>query len=276
MGITPVTPIEHVPNTAQSRSKDAKGASIEAPALDRGLAILEALDARPEGMSLSEISRVIGSPKNSTSRLVQTLMVRGYVERDEATMIIRLTGKLLRLGHPRVGRVSLVECALEPMRALRDAVGETVQLGIPIGDEGVIIEQVESTQAVRICVEIGLRFPLHNNAPGKVLLAFQHPKACERTIQRLKLPRFTARTITTKETLRQECERVVKLGYGTDWGEADEGIHCVAAPVFDRPNHLLAVIWASAVAGRMPKARFPKVAVEVMKAAREIERRLQA
>jgi IclR family transcriptional regulator, KDG regulon repressor len=70
--------------------------------------------------------------------------------------------------------------------------------------------------------------------------------------------------------------RVVKQSYGTDWGEADEGIHCVAAPVFDRPNHLLAVVWASAVAGRMPKARFPKVAVEVMKAAREIERRLRA
>lgn len=98
----------------------------------------------------------------------------------------------------------------------------------------------------------------------------------QRTIQRLKLPRFTARTITTKEALRQECEHVVKLGYGTDWGEADEGIHCVAVPVFDRPNHLLAVIWASAVAGRMPKARFPKVAVEVMKAAHEIERRLRA
>ena len=271
-----MTPIEHVPNTAQQRSKNAASANIEAPALDRGLAILEALDARPEGMSLSEISRVIGSPKNSAARLVQTLMVRGYVERDEATMIIRLTGKLLRLGYPRVGRVSLVECALEPMRMLRDAVGETVQLGIPIGDEGVIIEQVESTQAVRICVGIGLRFPLHNNAPGKVLLAFQHPKACERTIQRLKLKRFTARTITTKEALRQECERVVKLGYGTDWGEADEGIHCVAAPVFDRPNHLLAVVWASAVAGRIPKAHFPKVAVEVMKAAREIERRLGA
>lgn len=268
--------MEHVPNTAQRRSGSAAGVNIEAPALDRGLAILEALDAGPEGMSLSELSRAIGSPKNSTSRLVQTLMARGYVERDEATMIIRLTGKLLRLGHPRAGRVSLVECALEPMRALRDAVGETVQLGIPIGDEGVIIEQVESTQAVRICVEIGLRFPLHNNAPGKVLLAFQQPKACEPAIERLELKRFTRRTIRTKEALRLECARVLKQGYGTDWGEADEGIHCVAAPVFDRPDHLLAAVWVSSVAGRMPKGRFPDVAVEVMNAAREIERRLRA
>jgi DNA-binding IclR family transcriptional regulator len=248
---------------------------IAAPALDRGLAILEALDQHPQGLSLSEISRAIGSPKNSTSRLVQTLMARGYLTREDSPPMFRLTGKLLRLGHPRVGRVSLVECALGPMRRLRDTVGETVQLGIPIGDEGVVIEQVESTQAVRICVEIGLRFPLHNNAPGKVLLAFQHPKSRETTIRRLRLERFTDRTLTDRQALRAECEAVVAQGYATDWGEADEGIHCVAAPVFDQPNHLLAVVWASAVAGRMPRERFAAVAAGVMQAAGDIERRLR-
>ena len=243
--------------------------------MDRGLAILELLDTRSEGLNLSEISRSIGIPKNSASRLVQTLLTRGYVEREDGSLRIRLTGKLLRLGHPRVGGVSLVETSLQAMRTLRDSLGETVQLGIPIGDEGVVIEQVESTQAVRISVEIGLRFPLHNNAPGKVILAFQHPKTRERTIQRLKLPRFTDRTITSREAILQECETVAELGFGTDWGEADEGIHCVAAPIFDRTHHLLAVIWASAVAGRMPKSGFAGVGIEVMKAAREIERRLR-
>jgi DNA-binding IclR family transcriptional regulator len=243
--------------------------------LDRGLAILELLDTSSEGLNLSEISRSIGIPKNSASRLVQTLLTRGYVEREDGSLRIRLTGKLLRLGHPRVGGVSLVETSLQAMRALRDSLGETVQLGIPIGDEGVVIEQVESTQAVRISVEIGLRFPLHNNAPGKVILAFQHPKTREKTIRRLKLARFTDRTITSRAAILQECETVAELGFGTDWGEADEGIHCVAAPIFDRPHHLLAVIWASAVAGRMPKSRFAGVGIEVMKAARDIERRLR-
>ncbi|RFC42698.1 MAG: IclR family [Verrucomicrobia bacterium] len=249
---------------------------IEAPALDRGLAILEALDSRPEGMNLSEISRLIGSPKNSTSRLVQTLLARGYVDRDSTTMLIRLTGKLLRLGHPRVARKSLVESALQPMRGLRDRVGETVQLGVSIGDEGVIIEQVESRAAARICVEIGLRFGLYNNAPGKILLAFQAETERERTIAGLNLVRFTERTITTTEALRRECECVVESGYSTDWGEADDGIHCVAAPVFDRPNHVLATVWVSAIARRMPKTCFDAVAVEVMDAAREIEGRLGA
>ena len=273
--ITVVTPAEHVPDKAHARSKGGKPAPGGAPALDRGLAILEALDSRPEGANLSEISRVIRSPKNSTSRLIQTLAARGYLERDAASMRFRLTGKLFRLGHPRPGRASLVGSALEAMRELRDAVGETVQLGIPTGDEGVVIEQVESTLAVRICVEIGLRFPLHNNAPGKVLLAFQPPVARERTLARLSLERFTARTITTKGQLFEECRRVVEQGYGTDWGEADEGIHCVAAPIFESPNHLLGVVWVSAVAGRMPQGKFEEVAVEVIGAARRIEGRLQ-
>ena len=274
-GFVIVTPVNPVPNTEHRDSKEKTSPRIAAPALDRGLAVLEALDAQPDGLTLAEMSRAVGIPKNSASRLVQTLTARGYVEREEASQRFRLTGKLLRLGHPRVGRVSLVECALDPMRSLRDRVGETVQLGIPIGDQGVIIEQVESTRAVRICVEIGLRFPLHNNAPGKVLLAFQHPATREKTIRRIALNRFTDRTITSRDALREECERVAETGYATDWAEADEGIHCVAAPVFDQPHHLLAVVWVSAVAGRMPKEHFPQVGLEVIQSAREIERRLR-
>jgi len=241
------------------------------------LAILELLDTAPSrGLNLTEISKAIGSPKNSTSRLVQTLIARGYLVREDDTQRFRLTSKLLRLGQPRSSDVSLVECALDTLRELRDATGETVQLGIPIGDEGVIIEKFESTQAMRIGVDIGLRFPLHNNAPGKVLLAFLATRERERTLQRLELERSTERTITDRDSLRKECERVAQQGYGTDYGEADEGIHCVAAPVFSRPGELCATIWVSAPSRRMPKARFVEVGGAVMRAARAIERKLTA
>jgi len=276
MGISIVKHKEQVPYMAQRHSKPLPEAAVEAPALDRGLAVLEALDAQPTGMTLTEISTVIGGPKNSTSWLIQTLIAREYVVREDATMRFRLTGKLLRLGQPRLEDASLVACSLEAMRVLRNAVDETVQLGIPIGDEGVIIEKIESTQAVRIGVNIGLRFHLHNNAPGKVLLAFRHPKERERTINRIKLEQFTDRTITDKATLRAECERVMKQGFATDLGEADEGIHCVAAPIRDRLNVLVATLWVSGIAGRMSKSTFATVAVEVTKASGEIERRLRA
>ena len=248
----------------------------DAPALDRGLALLEALTSSQHGMTLTELSTAIGSPKNSTSRLIQTLLVRDYVVRDDATMRIRLTGKLLRLGQPKVRGVSLVECALERMRALRDSVQETVQLGISIGDEGVVIEKVESNRPARIGVDIGLRFKLYNNAPGKVFLAFQTPKERERVISRLKLERSTDFTIPNKESLRKECDHVMERGYATDAGEADEGIHCVAAPIRDRADLLVAALWVSGIAGLMPKSKFSAVAVEVISAASAIERKLRS
>lgn len=266
---------EHIPYMEHSDSNFAPSSSGTAPALSRGLQLLEILDAAPEGLNLTQLSAAIESPKNSTSRLVQTLIQHEYVVRDDNTMIIRLSGKLLRMGQPRLREVSLVEYSLDSMRSLRDAVGETVQIGIPSGDEGIVIEQVMSTRAVRIGVDLGLRFGLHNNAPGKVLLAFRSPKERERTIARIELKRSTDRTITDKQRLREECDLVVAQGYSIDWGEADEGIHCVAAPIRDRSNVLVAAIWVSGIAGRMPKNVFASVAVHVMKAAQEIERKLR-
>jgi DNA-binding IclR family transcriptional regulator len=227
-------------------------------------------------MTLTEISTGIDAPKNSTSRLIETLMARGYVARDGGAQRFRLTSKLLRLGLPRAGEVSLIECALPAMRALRDVLGETVQLGIPSGDEGVLIEQVESTRSVRVVANLGLRFLLHNNAPGKVLLAFQAPELRQRVMNRLVLRPTTDRTITRKEHLAKECATVVEQGYSTDWGEADEGIHCVAAPIRDRHQVVDATIWVSAIAGRMPKREFAVVGAEVKKAAAEIDRRRNA
>jgi DNA-binding IclR family transcriptional regulator len=201
-------------------------------------------------------------------------MARGYVSREEVSLRFRVTNKLLQLAQPRVRDFSLVECALGPMRQLRDETQETVQLGLRVDDSGVVIEQVESRQAMRISVDIGLKFKLHNNAPGKVLLAFQHPKERERVLSRLKLERYTDRTITDRNQLRLECDRVVKQGFATDWAEADEGIHCVAAPVFDELHHFLAVLWVSAPSRRLPQEEFARLGARVIETARQISRRI--
>lgn len=248
---------------------------VLAPALERGMKILEGLAAQPRGATLATISAELEAPKNSTLRLLQTLVALGYVVREQSPSRYRLTGKLLNIAHPRVHGVSLVQCSLDSMRALRDQTGETVQLGLPTGDEGVIIEKQESTSAIRIGVELGLRFLLHNNAPGKVLLAHRPKAERDATIKRIKLNRFTDRTITSRTKLMEECDRILHQGYATDWGEADEGIHCVAAPIRDPLGTMIATIWVSGIAGRMPKKVFPDVGKEVIKAAGEIQRKMQ-
>ena len=86
-------------------------------------------------------------------------------------MAFSVTPKLLRLVSSRGKRPSLSDAAKPHMQELRDLTRETIQLGVMSGREGVIIDQVEGLEPLRIVVDIGLRFLLHCNAPGKMLLA---------------------------------------------------------------------------------------------------------
>lgn len=247
----------------------------EAPAVERALDILEHLSFHAEGRTLMELSTALKMPNNGVFRITRVLAERGYLSRDEATKRFRLTPRLLTIGQPYCGEVSLVESALGAMRELREQTRETVQLGLRVGAGGVIIEKVEGLHALRIAVDVGLRFPLHNNAPGKLLLAFQPLLDRDRDIAKLDLPKSTVRTISDRKALRRECERIVVNGFSTDFGEADEGIHCVAAPVFGLRDAILATIWISAPARRMPKESFSEMGRLAVAAAAKISAKLR-
>ncbi|QDT91878.1 IclR family transcriptional regulator [Gimesia algae] len=251
-----------------------KTATTSVPALERGLDVLEVLNQVPDGLGISELATRLSLNKNAVFRITHTLMDRQYLERDPLSKRFRLSTKFLTLGLPQVGDVSLVEEALPIMRVLRDETRETVQLGLRVGDEGVIIEQVSGLHPLRIAVDIGLRFPLHNNAPGKILLAWQSVSDLEETLKRIPLTQDTPRTLTDPKSLQQECEQVRQRGYATDYAEADEGIHCISAPVIGQDEQLIAVLWVSAPSKRLPKAMFASVGKHILQSANEISRRL--
>ena len=128
------------------------------PALDRTLDILETLSEADAGMTLSALSQELQLPKNAVFRITQTLLARGYLYRNEKSMAFSVTPKLLRLVSSRGKRPSISDAAKPHMQELRDLTRETIQLGVMSGREGVIIDQVEGLEPLRIVVDIGLRF----------------------------------------------------------------------------------------------------------------------
>jgi len=248
----------------------------DVPAVDRTLDILERLSAHPEGQTLSELSAALEVPTNAVFRITAALKNRGYVDRNESSKRFSLTSKFLTITQPRFQQKSLVEVSLPSMRILRDETRETVQLGVLCALEGVILEQVESSYPLRIVVDAGLRFPLYNNAPGKLLLAHMSERDRENALGQIELAPCTRRTITDKSELLRECQRIIQAGYSTDYGEADEGIHCVAAPLFGKHQRVDATLWISGPSRRLPKEAFAEKAQFVMAAARQISQRLQA
>jgi DNA-binding IclR family transcriptional regulator len=246
------------------------------PGVDRALEILELLGSAAGGLTLSELSARLGFPKNAVFRITNTLKARGYLSRDEKSLKFRLTDKLLRISQPRVERKGLIEASMEAMRALRDECRETVQIGRRYGDEGVILEQVEGLHPLRISVDAGLRFPLHNNAPGKLLLASLPEAARAAAIKRIPMTASTTRTITDRTELARECERIREQAYSVDFAEADEGIHCVAAPILDPQGEVIAVLWISAPSRRLPRSAFAEAGVLVRRAGQRISETLRA
>jgi len=259
---------------AKSSSDDDISSPGSAPALDRALDILERLSTSRAGLTLSELSEQLQLPKNSVFRITQTLLARGYLERNSESLAFQLTGRLLKLALPRWNGYSLPALSRSSMIALRDKTRETVQLGVLSGLEGVIIDQVEGLEPLRIAVDLGLRFALHNNAPGKLFLAFLPSEQRAAALAKLKMPASTSRTITTKKELLLECERIVEQGYATDFAESDEGIHCIAGPIVDAAQNVVGAIWVSGPSKRLPKSSFRELGVEVCEASDRISRTL--
>src|SRR3546814_5506261 len=101
-----------------------------APALDKGLDILELLASEPLPMTLTAIVNRLERSHGELFRMVQVLEYRGYIEQDRASDGYRLTDQLFSLGMQQPRIQNLVEIALPIMRQLTIAVEQSCHLAV--------------------------------------------------------------------------------------------------------------------------------------------------
>lgn len=243
------------------------------PNLERALSIMEYLAEHPDA-GLSHLAEVLKMPKNSVFRITQTLLHRGWLMRDDTTKAFILSGKLLALGFAGTNKRTIVECALDVMRALRDATGETVLLGSLLNREGIVLEQVIGIHPFKFMVEPGTRFKLYTSAPGKALLAFLPESERKALIRQQSYERYTPNTLTSAEDLEKEVAQAREQGVAYDRAEEMEGCHCISAPILDRQGQAIAAIWMTGPANRVPRSAFPAIAKLVKEHAARISQRL--
>jgi DNA-binding IclR family transcriptional regulator len=246
----------------------------KAPGTDRCLAILELLSQQSQGLTLSQISQSLEISKNMVFRVLNDLSVRGYVFRDDDKSFF-LGKKLLQLAIPRVSEKNLVDESMSEIKALRNACGEGVGLVIPSGGEGILIYFQPSPKPIRTIYDLGIRISLYSSAPGKVFLAFGAEQERLHRLKQQSFQRLTARTITDPANLQVELEQARQDGYTVDLAEGIEGNHCVAAPVFDGDDRLLAAIVITGPSERMPEVRLPEFGQLVAATAAHITHRIK-
>ena len=248
----------------------ANGVS-EIRSLDRAVAVLEAFTGRRSTLTLSDVAERVGLGTSTTHRLLRSLVAHGLLRRDEASKAYSLGPTVLRLAQAAAGSMDVRELARPVMVRLRDAAGETVGLHL-LRDarHRVVVDQVESHQALRrTYTELGEPIPLHQGAPGKVLLAFR-PPAEQAALLAGSLEAANPQTIVDADVLRAELDVIRLRGYGFSHGERVSGIHTVAVPVFDHAGAAVASLSVTGPALRMPLERLSALAPGAVAAAAEL------
>ncbi|WP_343552681.1 DNA-binding transcriptional regulator KdgR [Pantoea sp.] len=195
--------------------------------------ILQALgEERDHG--ITELSQRVLMSKSTVYRFLQTMKTLGYVAQEGESEKYSLTLKLFELGAKALQNVDLIRSADIEMRELSRLTKETIHLGALEEDSIVYIHKIDSLYNLRMYSRIGRRNPLHTTAIGKVLLAWRERAEVQDILREVEFRRSTAKTIVTVEALLEVLDQVKAQGFGEDNEEQEEGLRCIAVPVFDR------------------------------------------
>lgn len=226
--------------------------------IERLAQLLDAIAAHDEAVSLKILAAETGLHPSTAFRILSSLMAQGYVERSERGNY-QLGIRLMQLGSRVRVSVDIRKIALPLMEALRDKLGETVNLTVREGDEVVYIERALAKRMMRVEQIIGSRAPLHVTAVGKLMLGEQGDKACRDYAQRNKLTAYTVNTHHKITPLLRDCKTSAQRGYALDDEEAELGVGCIGTLVRDASGAVVGGLSVSAPIERRQEAWITEV-----------------
>jgi DNA-binding IclR family transcriptional regulator len=208
-----------------------------APALDKGLDIIELLATASAPISISEISEGVGRSRGEIFRMLQVLEERDYISRGEGDSGYSITPRLFRLGMEQPPVKSAVETALPIMHRLAEQVDQACHLVVPSREQIVVIARVDPPGDVGLVVRVGHRRPLSQSASGHVLLAWQSDEIRERWLDTMAEyePKLDRRK------LLKEVQLIRSRGYASDVSSEVDGVTDLSAPILEHDHAVCAL-----------------------------------
>ena len=236
-----------------------KGAKSSIQVIERMMNLLGALARHASPVNLKQLAGETRLHPSTAHRILSVMVDNRLVDRIEPGTY-RLGIRLLELGSLVKSRISVRQEALPHMQHLHLALGETINLSVRHDDEVVYVERTSGNSSMmRVVQIIGARAPLHITAVGKIFLAEDGPEKCGSYAQRTGLPRFTDNTLTDVDSLARELDKVRRQGYAFDNEEAEKGVSCIGAGIYNDEGRLVAGLSVSAPSDRLNKAWAPQV-----------------
>lgn len=253
---------------------DSEGSPYRVQVLDRALAALDVLAKHSSECSLIELCSALRLHKSTVHRLMMVLEQHRLVDKNPETGKYRLGLKLFELGSKAIASLDVRELAGPYLLRLQQETQETVNLGVLDQGDVLYVAKIDSHQTLRMVAHVGHRYPAYCTALGKAMLAGLSDPEVDAIVSQSGMKAKTPTTLTTKEALKADLDRVRMRGYAIDDEENEQGARCVGAAVRDYLSQPRAAISVSAPAVRMDEERVSAAARAVVRAAADLSRDL--
>jgi DNA-binding IclR family transcriptional regulator len=225
--------------TLDSSMKDtAESDRYRAPALDKGLDILELLASVDGSLSQIEIAKALGRSANENYRMLDRLVRRGYVHRNEADRY-ELTLKLFGLAHLHRPIRRLVAQATPLMRELAHETQQANHLAVYDRSEVTVIAQIDAPSYWGVAIRVGARVGLFNTGSGHILLAFRSAEERALMIAEHEEPGGEP---DAPEDLEERLAQIRERGYEVMPSRQTSGIYNLSAPILGHDGSALAAL----------------------------------
>jgi DNA-binding IclR family transcriptional regulator len=221
-----------------------------APAIERSLAVLEAILGHPQAVGLPDLSAWLGLPRQTVHRLLVQLERAGMVLRDPSRERYSAGPRLSRFAFATLRSLNQSAPVRSILRELVNDIGETCDVGVLDDLDYVYLQRIECDWPLRLDVEIGSRLDAHSVSGGKVLLANLDASLRGRLLRSRKLKASTPHTLTRIVEIEAELAKVREQGYALSDQERMEGIVGAAVPVIGAKGIVIAAV---GVQGPLPR-----------------------
>ncbi|MGH2617536.1 MAG: IclR family transcriptional regulator [Thermomicrobiales bacterium] len=239
----------------------------------KALAIVEALLQAPRPLSAREIGERSGVNRTTAHRLLNTLMLHGWVDRSAAGGY-RLSTKFLALAHVSVQVRGLFDEIRPALLPLSELSRETVHVAVLDGFDIVHVDKIESLEHVGVSSRIGTRGVTHRTALGKALLAASTDEFVAAYIEqgRHREPPFSV-DASEAVLIWESVHRARETGYAVDDEEDSVGVRCLGAAIRGAGGHPILAISITGPSPRFTLAACERIAPTLMAVAGQLSQR---
>jgi DNA-binding IclR family transcriptional regulator len=201
-----------------------------APALEKGLDIIELLASRFEAMSQAAIAQALGRTPSEVFRMIAVLEQRGFLVRGSEDEFYRLSPRLFELAHQHPPSRRLLDAAVPAMHELACEIKQSCHLSVRFSRFAVVIAQVDPPGFIGFSVRVGARAPMLDSCSGLTLLAFRPSWEDDESIF---IEDEVERTGEERAALVDKIDRIRRSGRTRVPSLITHGITDIASPVLD-------------------------------------------